>query len=177
MESPRFPAELIQRHLQRCFPSLCILDQRCDLSHFGLHSHFGHKTDTSAVGDKTAGINHVLPLCQRHFSGDAVRRFLHVGAFAGECALVCLERCAVHQSAVCRDLVASLQENQVAYSDLLCRQNHGLTVTKYLCRGRGQLFQIGQRLFRLHGLHRSQNCIHGDNGNDNDKTFQVSGKR
>ena len=41
----------------------------------------------------------------------------------------------------------------------------------------GQLFQIGQRLFRLHGLHRSQNCIHGDNGNDNDKTFQVSGKR
>ena len=60
-------AELVQCDLQRGFPSLCVLDQGRDLSHFGLHAHFCNHVSTASVGDKSAGIHHVLPVCQRHF--------------------------------------------------------------------------------------------------------------
>ena len=38
----------------------------------------------------------------------------------------------------------------------------------------GQLLQAVQRLLRLHGLHRSQDGVHGDHHEDNQRTLRIS---
>ena len=166
-------AELIQTDLKRRFPLLRVFQKLGDLAHFRVHAGGRHQKAAPPIGGKAAGEHHVLPVAQGRFPTERLRILFHRQAFAGEGTLRALQTGTFQQASVGTDGISRLQYDHITGNHLSAGDLYDLTVPQYLGGGGGHLLQAIQRCGGLDGLNGAQNCVHGDDRQNDDHTLYV----
>ena len=167
-------AELIQADLKRCFPFLRVFQKLGDLTHFRVHTGGRHQKAAPAIGDKAAGEHHVLSVAQGRLSTERLRILFHRQALAGKGTLRALQAGTFQQASVGTDGIPRLQYDHITGNYLTAGDLYDLTVPQYLGGGSGHLLQAVQRCGGLDGLNGAQNCVHGDDRQNDDHALHVS---
>ena len=166
-------AELVQTDLQRRFPFLRVFQKLGDLAHFRVHAGGRHQKAAPPIGDEAAGEHHVLSVAQGRLSTERLRILFHRQALAGKGALRALQTGTLQQASVGTDGISRLQYDHITGNHLSAGDLYDLTVPQYLGGGGGHLLQAIQRRRCLHRLHGPQNCIHGDDRQNDDHALHV----
>ena len=106
--------EVVQALLKGRFALLGLVHQGGDLAQLGIHAGGGDQHFRPAIGHQGAGKDHVLLVAQGHLVAvDAIGGLIYPLAFAGERALVDLQRVVVQDAAVGHHQVAGVQEYDI----------------------------------------------------------------
>ena len=170
----QLPAKIIQVDLKGGTLLRGTLQKTGDLAHLCAHSDLCHFKCSPSVCGKASGEYPVGLVAQSRSFRYFIQRLLHRKTFAGQGALIHLQAGAGKELSVCRDAVACLHDHFISNRNLSGRDLDSLAVPDNLGLRRGQLLQAVQRLLRLHGLHRSQDGVHGDHHEDNQRTLRIS---
>ena len=167
-------AELVQRDLQGGLLLGGGLQQGSDLAHLGLHAGAGDQELAPAIGDETAGEDHVGAVAQGHIPLDGLHGLFHGEGLAGEGGFCGLQAGRFQHTAVGTDGITGLQDDDVTGNHFTAGDLDDLPVSQDLGRGGRHLLQTVQRGFRLHGLDSAQDGVHGDDRQDDHHTLHIT---
>ena len=173
----QLPAELIQAHLQRGFLLLGALEQSGNLAHLRIHPGTSNQELCTAIGDKAAGKHHVLPVAQRSVTRDLSQFLFHRQALACQGAFRTLKAGTPQQAPVGAYGISRLQHHHITRHHIPARYLKHTAIPNYLGSGGGHLLETVQRSGGLHRLHGSQNRVHGNDRQNDNRALHISQHR
>ena len=154
--------------MQRCFIVFRICDRARNLAHFGLHT--GRRDDClrAPVCNAAAHIEHIFPVAEgnlvtRQRGAVLVRRH----ALSGQRGFLRLQRGALQNAAVRRNIVAGFQRDDVTGNEFGTRHDNQLAGTVNLAQCGAHRLQCCNRGFRLVLLIDTEHRIRDDHKQNN----------
>ncbi len=150
-------------------------EQSGDAADLGLRAGRDHHSAAATIGGDGSGEQHVVTVADAAIGLDRQRVLRHRDALAGQGCLVGLEVGALDDPRVGRDLIASLDQNDVARNDFMGRDALALARANDRRFRSCNVHQCAHRFFGPCLLHEAENGVQGDDRQDDDRLVRERG--
>ena len=162
-------AGAVELLLQRRRLLLGRLQQAGDAADFGRHAGGDHHGAAAAIGGDRAGEQHVAAVAEPDVALDRLELLGHRHALAGQRRLVGLQVRHLDEAGVRRNLVAGLDQHDVAGDDVMGRDALAIAVANDRGFRRGERHQGADRFLRARLLDEAEHGVEHDDRHDDDR--------
>ena len=170
-----FFREFVKAYLERGLTLLGLVHERRNAADLSSHARGRNHRLGAPVRDERPRKHHVRLIADAHLALlDGVGGLLHRLALPRQRALVHFERKALQHASIGRHEVARLQHKDVTRHHIARGHLDQLAIAAHLGYGCAHGLEAGQRLLRLHRLHRAQHGVQHEDDQDDDRALNVA---